>query len=149
HTDVVALLVQTQIFKPEQDAHPASAADAGDRERLATQIFGPLDVRSYYQIVGVAAVKCGDDFEIMPRGDGSQNCSSAGTPDMDAAGGHASDQSRRAANKNRVDVDPIFSEKALLLGEPKRHNPRGIRGVPDDIFGRHAGAKGLKREETR
>src|SRR5262249_52680935 len=80
HTDVVALLVQTQIFKPEQDAHPAGAADAGDRERLATQIFSSFDVRSYYQIVGVAAIKRGDNFEITPRGDGSQNCAAAGTP---------------------------------------------------------------------
>ena len=48
HANVVALLVQAQMFKPKQDTHPAGAADAGDRERFATQIFGPLDVRSHY-----------------------------------------------------------------------------------------------------
>src|SRR5262245_29175148 len=85
----------------------------------------------------------------MPRGDGSQNCAAAGTPDMDAAGGHAGDQGRRAAYKNWVDVDPIFGEKALLLGEPKRHDPRGVRGVTDDVFGGRAGAKGLKGPETK
>src|SRR5215831_11416263 len=115
-------------------AHPAGATDTGDRECLATQIFGPLDARSYYQIVGVAAVKCGDDFKIMPRGDGSQNCAAAGTPDMNAAGGHAGDQSRCAADKNRIDVDAIFGEKALLWGEPKRHDPCVVCGLTDNVL---------------
>ena len=66
---------------------------------------------------------------------------------MDAAGGHAGDQSRRAADKNRIDVDALFGEKALLLGEPKRHDSRGVGGVTDDVFRRRAGAKSLKGPE--
>src|SRR5262245_23542362 len=128
----------------QQDTHPARPADAGDRERFATEIFGPFDVRSDHEIICVAAVKRGDNFEIMSRGGSSQNCAAAGAPDMNAAGGHAGDQSRCAADKNRVDVDPILGEKALLLGEPKGRNPRGIRSVTDDIFSRRAGTKGRK-----
>src|SRR4030095_6556253 len=84
HTNVVTLLVQTEMFKPKQDAHPAGAADARDRERLATQIFGSLDVRSYHQIIGVTAVERGDDFEVMSCGNSGQNGAAAGTPDMNA-----------------------------------------------------------------
>ena len=83
----------------------------------------------------------------MSRGNGSQNGAAAGTTDMNAAGGHAGDQSRRAADKNRIDVDTIFGEKALLLSEPKRHDPRGVGRVTDDVFRRRAGAKGLKGPE--
>ena len=83
----------------------------------------------------------------MSCGNSGQHCAAAGPPDMNAAGGHAGDQSRRTADKNRIDVDAIFGEKALPLGEPKRHNPRGVRGVTDDVFRRRAGVKGMKGPE--
>src|SRR5882724_663471 len=104
HANVVARLIQTEMFKPKQDAHPAGAADAGDRERLAPQIFGSLDVRSDHQIIAVTAVERGDDFEVMSCGNSGQNCAAAGTPDMNTASGHAGDQSRRTADKNGIDI---------------------------------------------
>ncbi len=83
----------------------------------------------------------------MSSGNSGQNCAAAGTPDMNAACGHAGDQSRRTTDKNRIDADAIFGEKALLLGEPKRHDPRSIRGVTDDVLHWRAGAKGWMRPE--
>jgi hypothetical protein len=42
--NIVPLLVQAEMLQPEQYAHPAGAADAGDTESLAAQVLGALDV---------------------------------------------------------------------------------------------------------
>ena len=47
-----------------------------------------------------------------------------------------------AADENRLDVDAILGKKALLLGEPERHDAGGEGGVADGIFCRRCGAEG-------
>ncbi len=146
--NVVALLVQTEVFEPEQHAHPTGAADAGDCESLAAQIFGALDVGPDDQIVGIARVESGDDFEIMARGDRREHGAAAGAADVNAAGGQPGDQCRRAADENRLDVDAVLGKKALLLGEPERHDARGEGGVADDIFCRRRGGDHVRNAES-
>ncbi len=137
--DVVALLVQAEVFEPEQHAHPTGAADAGHCESLAAQIFGALDVGPHDEIVGVARVEGGENFEIMAGGDRREHGAAAGAADVNAAGGQSGDQCRRAADENRLDVDAVLGKKALLLGEPERHDAGGEGGVADGIFCRRRG----------
>jgi hypothetical protein len=40
--DLVALVIKTEMLEPKHDSHPNRAADAGDTESFAAQIFGPF-----------------------------------------------------------------------------------------------------------
>ena len=77
---------KTEMFEPEDHAHPAGAADAGDGEGLAAQIFGALDVGTDDKIVSVARVEGGENFEIMARGDRGEHGAAAGAADVNAVG---------------------------------------------------------------
>ena len=55
--DLVALLIETEMLEPKHDAHPNRAADAGDAEAFAAQLFGSFDRRPGDEVVGVAAGK--------------------------------------------------------------------------------------------
>ncbi len=134
--NIVPLLVQTEMLQPKQYAHPAGAADAGDTESFAAQVLGALDVGTDDEVIGVARVKSGEEFEFMSSGDGSEHGAAAGAADMNAPSGQSCDQSRRAPDEYRVDFDAVLGKKALLLGEPERHDPRGVGGVADDVFRR-------------
>ena len=85
--NIVPLLVQTEMLQPKQYAHPAGAADAGDTESFAAQVLGALDVGTDDEVIGVARVKSGEEFEFMSSGDGSEHGAAAGATDMNAASG--------------------------------------------------------------
>ena len=86
HLNLIALLIEAEVLKPQKNPHPCSAADAGDGKSFAAEIFGSLDVGPDDQIVGVAAGETGDEFKIVPAGNGCEHGAAAGAADMDVAG---------------------------------------------------------------
>ena len=122
HTDLIALLIEAEMFEPEQDSHPAGATDTVERNFFAAQVFRALDIGPGDEVIAVAAGKSRDNFEIMAGADGRQRRAAAAAAELDIAGRHTGDEQRRAAYIYLVGLKAVSGEKALLLGDPQwRH----------------------------
>ncbi len=106
-----------------------------------------LIVRAHDEIVSVARVEGGENFEVMAGGDRREHGAAACAADVNAAGGKAGDQGRRTADENGFHVDAVLGKESLLLGEPERHDARGEGGVADSIFTRRRGAESMEGME--
>ena len=145
---LIALNVETEVFEPEQQRHPGGAADTGEADAFAAQIFGPFDVGLSDEIEGVAAAEGSDDFQILTAGDGGQRGAAAGAADVDVTRGEAGDQDRGAANENRFDIDAIFVEQTKLLRHPERQRASARRGIAKDDSARRRGERRKERRQV-
>ena len=131
HADLIALLIEAQMFEPKQHPHPAGAADTVERNFFTAQIFRALDVGPGDEVIAVAAGKSRDDFEIMARADRRQRRAAAAAAELDVPGCHTGDEQRRAAYINLVGLEAVSGEKALLIGDPQWRHPAIHRCVAD------------------
>ena len=106
--DIIALRLEAEVFEPEQHTHPRRAADTGHRDFFAAQLFRAFDVGPRDEIVGVAAGKGRDDFEIVTGGDGRQGRTATAAAELDIAGGKSRDEGRRAAQINLLDLQVVL-----------------------------------------
>ena len=130
------------MLEPEQQRHPGGAADAGEADALAAQVLGPFDVGLRHQVEVVAAAEGGDDFQVLPAGDGGQRGAAAGAADLYVARRQCGDENRRAADKHRFDVDAVLVEESTILRHPKRQGAARA-GIAEDDF-----AGGRRERET-
>jgi hypothetical protein len=101
--------------------------------------------------MGESAGECADDLDIDALCGSAENLRAAGVEaELKIAGDQRADGQGAIANEDRLDVDAILGEDALLFGDPLRRHSRIVCGVSDDDFGQRSRAKAVNapvREE--
>src|SRR5437016_2634112 len=110
HVNLIALLIEAEMFEPEKYPHPAGATNADNGNFLTAQIFRALDVGPGDEVIAVAAGKRRDNFKIMAGANGRQRRAAAAAAELNVPRRHTRDQQRRAAHIHLVSLQTVFGE---------------------------------------
>ena len=116
--NLIAGGIQAQVLERKYRRHPSGAADVGDTEAFAAQIFCFFDLWPHDDIVRKFVARTGDDFQILSAGDRRKHRRTAAAAKLYFAAGHGGHLQVAAAQINRLDVEAIFGKEPSTLSDP-------------------------------
>jgi hypothetical protein len=145
---LVFIGIHSQLLEDQHGGHPAGAANAGDADAFAAQIFGFFDLWLDDQVVVGAHVRGSENFEISAACGSREDGRTAGETDSQGAGIDRRNQGRRAGHEDKIGVDAVLGEDFFILREPERQGRVADGGVTDGDFCRSYGSEGFTLSET-
>src|SRR4029077_1896283 len=94
------------------------------------------------EVVGIAAGKRRDDFEIMAGANGRQSRAAAAASELNVPGCHSGNEQRRAPHVYLLGLKAVFGEKALLGRNPQWRHAAIDRRIADHNLGWRGSGEG-------